>query len=1321
MAVLAVAGAGALAGGAIGGWSLTAIQAGYMVGSLVGGLLFAPDQGQVSGPRISDLSVQTSTYGVAKPVLYGTMRMAGNVIWAKPIQEKSFTEGGGKGKKGGGPAVTTYEYYGQFAVSFCVGPAQAIRRIWANGELVLDHSESSIDGKPYKYSEAIYHIHLGDEEQLPDPLIEADKGVGKTPAYRGTVYAVFDMLPLKQYGNRFPKIEAEIVQVRADSYISNSIDLPAQGISTWSRDNWSSDLQRPYVWDASGQDFIKVNRISGQVLLTRSIADEDVKNAFRKVFPGYSSSAMPTIVGRPIVDQQTGNVWISLNVSSTGCLMEFDGEGGALLACVRTAFNEIPDFGTVFPALNKSYLFAGGRTSSKVMIYDVEALRASVDGSIPEEGSLPGIPARQIITLPGTAVGCFTFDLTGRRVWATSYKEASSDPQTWLTAFSVGDGLIDHAIHSINAVDPSLASVAARYAVYDASTDALVFAGNDLDADRSRVFRIDPDLLSLDGELPEDVFGGGYNDTLFQNMPTAAGSVVLLGGGNITRIDTRTMKIERSWPVAAFGDGDFDLQGAWYDPLIGAVWTSSEGYSRMYLDRSKGEKINLGTVVADICGSVGLEPSDVDVSELTEDIVGFVIAKTMTARAAIEVLQRGYYFDVVEVDDKLAFKKRERLPIYTVPQAETAVSVNTGGDAPSNPILEVKQQEVELPRRVVVQYIDPEADYQPMTQTAERIQATTKSENSLVIELAIAMDADTAAKIASMALTSAWVERTSIEFELPPKYLDVVPTDVVSVEKSTGGSTAVLPTRLTEVEVGAGFRIKAKGLLSDPVIFRVDNIVGVPWGGDKAAGIPFEAPTKAFLINLPCTSIEDNDGGAFAAFAPEYSGENVRWRGAVLFEAPEGGQYQPVAASQVSVAWGKSLSVPEAAPRWGTWDDTSVVIIKMLTNDELEAVTDIDVLNGGNLFLLGKEIIQAVNVEVIDKATYKLTRLIRGRLGTEWAMDSHVTGEDFIVLQKSRMTRFGSVETRGQQKLYRAVTLGQDPSIAKTLSFANDSGGLRPYAPVHLEAVRDEAGTIDVSWVRRTRFRGDMVDQIDVPLNEVVEKYAVDVIGPDGDTLRTAYVFSPSYSYKSFMYDVDVGFTGIVSLPVLNSGFESGTLGAWEIEAGSFEVWRSYTSDIGNVGPFSGDFFGHGGASSTNAISQTVYLPSAVYMEKIEAGEALVTLKSQVMATSAGDTGTLSVRFLDGPGSVISTVESPSIQPEEIGVWTEAVLADIPVPANAVSVSIRLIAKRGSGSLANTAFDSVICEMSGVRPRVSFEISQMSDSVGRGYKSRIQA
>ena len=58
------------------------------------------------GSRLTDLMVQFSTYGKAIPIIYGNSRIAGNVIWSRPIQEHVTTStqssGGGKGGGGGG-------------------------------------------------------------------------------------------------------------------------------------------------------------------------------------------------------------------------------------------------------------------------------------------------------------------------------------------------------------------------------------------------------------------------------------------------------------------------------------------------------------------------------------------------------------------------------------------------------------------------------------------------------------------------------------------------------------------------------------------------------------------------------------------------------------------------------------------------------------------------------------------------------------------------------------------------------------------------------------------------------------------------------------------------------------------------------------------------------------------------------------------------------------------------------------------------------------------------------------------------------------------
>ena len=130
MAILVAVGGAAL-GSAVGlGW-----QAGWLVGSVVGSLLF-PAKGQsvtTEGPRLGDLTVSSSAYGASIPIGYGTLRMAGNMIWSLGIREQqnvTRTRSGGKG--GGGRSTQTsisYSYFASFALSFGEGPAEDVLRI----------------------------------------------------------------------------------------------------------------------------------------------------------------------------------------------------------------------------------------------------------------------------------------------------------------------------------------------------------------------------------------------------------------------------------------------------------------------------------------------------------------------------------------------------------------------------------------------------------------------------------------------------------------------------------------------------------------------------------------------------------------------------------------------------------------------------------------------------------------------------------------------------------------------------------------------------------------------------------------------------------------------------------------------------------------------------------------------------------------------------------------------------------------------------------------------------------------------------------------
>jgi hypothetical protein len=90
-------------------------------------------------------------------------------------------------------------------------------------------------------------LHLGTEDQAPDPVIEMHECAGNVPAYRGLAYITFDELPLKDFGNRIPNITAEIVATASTVHPSQQLDLTSQGVDNWGQNGWLIDPERPFV------------------------------------------------------------------------------------------------------------------------------------------------------------------------------------------------------------------------------------------------------------------------------------------------------------------------------------------------------------------------------------------------------------------------------------------------------------------------------------------------------------------------------------------------------------------------------------------------------------------------------------------------------------------------------------------------------------------------------------------------------------------------------------------------------------------------------------------------------------------------------------------------------------------------------------------------------------------------------------------------------------------------------------------------------------------------------------------------------------------
>ena len=189
MATLVLSTVGSALGGPVGG------AIGAIIGQSFDQQLLAPAR---RGPRLGDLSVQSSSYGTQIPRIYGSMRVAGSVVWSTDLFEGGQTTGA-KGQ----PDVV-YSYSVSLAVALSSRHVGAIGRIWADGKL-LRGAEGD-----FKVP-TTFRFYDGGEAQDIDPLIASVEGIANTPAYRGLALAVFEDLELAAFGNRIPFMTFEVI------------------------------------------------------------------------------------------------------------------------------------------------------------------------------------------------------------------------------------------------------------------------------------------------------------------------------------------------------------------------------------------------------------------------------------------------------------------------------------------------------------------------------------------------------------------------------------------------------------------------------------------------------------------------------------------------------------------------------------------------------------------------------------------------------------------------------------------------------------------------------------------------------------------------------------------------------------------------------------------------------------------------------------------------------------------------------------------------------------------------------------------------------
>ncbi|MDJ0920547.1 MAG: glycoside hydrolase/phage tail family protein [Henriciella sp.] len=270
---------------------------GRFAGSLAGRAIDAALAPDMEGPRIASLHITESREGAGFPLVYGRMRVGGQVIWAARFKEKREESSAGKG----GPSFANYTYSVSFAVALCQGPITRIDRVWANGELLT-------------LSDYNWRLYSGDEDQLPDPLIEAIEGSGHAPAYRGVAYIVFEDLPLDRFGNRLPQLSFEVVRAGREQpdalrgLVRGVNIIPASGEFVYGtqivRERRFPGIETPLNMnnhDGRSDFLVSLDQLRSDLPLAKSSAltvawfGDDIRAGYCKIRPGVETRERSTV------------------------------------------------------------------------------------------------------------------------------------------------------------------------------------------------------------------------------------------------------------------------------------------------------------------------------------------------------------------------------------------------------------------------------------------------------------------------------------------------------------------------------------------------------------------------------------------------------------------------------------------------------------------------------------------------------------------------------------------------------------------------------------------------------------------------------------------------------------------------------------------------------------------------------------------------------------------------------------------------------------------------------------------------------------------
>lgn len=999
-------------------------------------------------------------------------------------------------------------------------------------------------------------MYPGNESQGPDWFFDqwvgdnlpGAPGLGYCPAYRGLAYLVFDGLPLADYGNRIPNISAEVNGFYQGPQLQFAPVQPGSGWSAGNDTSW-------FFLDSDANLFVYAfgQRIDVVNSLTLDLIREDNLSTDPFIASVDTGTLWPLGISdigfsmSPLCKDSVGNYWFMTAFAFFSYLLKYDPFNGFTAAYKREpnpiATGPIPTgigFGFTIVCLEEDLLVAVNNglnqfsTDTQFEIYDI-----SLDPIVKTACGEISVASQSSWDLRGVAPTAVYGPDAGDTFWQRAnmgvWISATSRLYLWSTETRRAAWALDMTTYTLeppsgdwdailNIIPGSQEDLEGVELVYDKSN------GNWVMVTYLQVLLVadplDPNSLIAQrtiADITGDPTGTTYLSVGGYRSQKLNGTIAILTETGVFDmgtyiLSTTDLSLVPNWitPNPWFWTPTGTPGPSWFWPQgQGGVLSIQfiPGPQNLLIAHPQGGPITLAEVVADICDQCGLQPSQVDVSDLTETLWGYVISQEMSGRAALEPLQQIYLFDLVETEDILTAKHRfGGASILTVNEDHLAArskAESQGGENPQPRYVEARTQNLDLPNTVTLRYHTTAGDYYVKdfsyaiaSQYAKRARDAVETITKVALSVAIVLTDAEAANLVQQILGIQYQRRKSYDFSLPANYIKIEAGDVITL--SLDGGTYQVDVYLEEINLGADNTLQCKAKHQDWRVLDANvGVQGPPFQG--LVPVPSSSVPLLYLLDLPPLRDQDDDLGIYWATAPA-QGSVVAWAATTYESADNGQTYILVGTALAAATVGYTTTVlgTNGFQAAGLWDTVNSVTIRNLSGPTPPSVSPTSLLAGNNIFLIGNEIVGACDVTDNGNGTYTLSTLLRGIQGTDIYMSSHQVAEKVI-----RLAADGSIVdyiTPGgdlyNDRLYKVIGSAQPASAIKTAHFTLQGVRKTPEAPVAQGIVRDSSGDATIGWMPRRRINWDWLDGGELGVDEIPEQYEIDIY----DDARTAVV-----------------------------------------------------------------------------------------------------------------------------------------------------------------------------------------------------------------------